>query len=747
MAKKRIVQSLLLRYMVSYVLLMAVLLAGVTLFINRGYANTIRANAVEANINKLSTIRYQHEEMIATLLNMGSQIGLSPYIRPFRLETEPMLAFHLKMQLAPYTLTNDFIDQLYLIFHEDDYLYSSATSVGLSMLVEKLLLYEDTPPAMVRALLRQERKSVTFLPAQNVQSILVDGHPRVVTAFVPISAGSLLSYGNLLCLVKESTYQRLFADEIFEPRNTYIIHQGSVLASLCSIDITDEAILRALDDMRDGAVLDLRIHGTDYLLIAQQNHRYDMAYVTLVPTASQQVNLLRERITFALFLLALSIPCVLLIYYFSRRHTLPIKELRRLANPETTSRDDFAAIHSGIEALNLRNQDLNTRLTQSIPVRRANLVKSFVKGRFLTREDALEAAVQLDMHIDRPYYVIALVGFSAQDAQEPDTTPLLDSLDAEVTGWCMELVAMEQHLFALFADSEDALHAWVWALHEREAYADATISLSNVHDDFMQAGNAYLEASTAYDNRFVMGRARILRFSDIGTAAVDIVPFTRTYLEGFRKALHSGDADSLTTRIDELFHYLGNTELSLFAFRMIYHNIIATMLGERIDQPGTGNRLDALQYYDVFTLSNCHSISDLDDILRKLCNDILLQRAPEERKVPSIIGDIVAYMRQNYADPMLSMSAIADHYGISAARLSLDFKEQIGMNPSDYLLLLRMEEAKAMLAGTEMSVKSIGLALGYYDASGFIRRFKHYAAMTPAQYRQSVKEKEDGGSK
>jgi two-component system response regulator YesN len=108
-----------------------------------------------------------------------------------------------------------------------------------------------------------------------------------------------------------------------------------------------------------------------------------------------------------------------------------------------------------------------------------------------------------------------------------------------------------------------------------------------------------------------------------------------------------------------------------------------------------------------------------------------------------VIRKIIGYMHKHYTDPMLSMSAIADAYGISAVRLSLDFKELSGMTPSEYLFLLRMEKAKELLSGTKMPVKDIGLAVGYYDASGFIRRFRQHMAMTPAQYRQMIGPKED----
>jgi len=81
MKRKGIIHSILLRYMISYAAVMAVLFFGVGVYMNNTYTNTIRANTVENNINKLGKIRYQHEANLTTLLSVGRQIGLSPYTR------------------------------------------------------------------------------------------------------------------------------------------------------------------------------------------------------------------------------------------------------------------------------------------------------------------------------------------------------------------------------------------------------------------------------------------------------------------------------------------------------------------------------------------------------------------------------------------------------------------------------------------------------------------------------------------
>jgi AraC-like DNA-binding protein len=730
--------------MISYAAIMAVLFIGVGIYMSNSYLTTIRGNMVESNINKLGRIRYQHEENLTTLLSVGREIGLSPYIKPFRLMEEPMRAYHLKMQLLPYTMTNDFPDQLYLIFNEDNYLYSSATSAGLEMFLEKLILFENTPPETLRAALRMQGNDMTVFPAQNVSGALADSvNNRMVAVIAPVSVGDRYSTGNILFLISESTYQRMFADEIYEPRSTYIFYGDQILAASRGLQVPDDIILGEVRENQDTLVKDLSLDGRQYLLTAQRGLKYNMQYATLIPMETVWAGMSRAQWGLGLFLLALSIPCMLLTFYFSRRHARPIKELRYLFKTAASVKDDFEAIHDGIEALVDRNEDLNTRLDQSLPVRRASFIRDFVKGRYPLRQDAVNAAGLLNMDIDKTCYVAVLIGAPARDGSEPNMDRIMTHIGEGVTGYGAELFALEQFLFVFFADSADALETWAWrALSDLQASeAGVAVALSNVHKEFAHAGNAYLEASTAYDNRFVMGNARVLRFSDVGAAAKDIVPFTRSYLEGFRNALRAGDERALSDRMDELFHYLGSTEMSLFAFRMIYNNVIGAMLSEHFDR--LGGDMDAFKYYDIFTLSGCRSIADLDDLLRKLCRDILSQREPESTQKHSVIRDIIGYMGEHYADPALSMSAIADAYGISAVRLSLDFKERSGMTPSEYLFLLRMEKAKEMLAETKLSVKDIGLSVGYYDASGFIRRFRRYMAMTPAQYRQTMGHKEE----
>lgn len=738
--KKVRFRSITLRYIISYAAVMAVLFIGIGIYVDNSYASAIHASIVEENTNRLSALRIQHEEKLSSLINIANQISLSPYIAPFLLEKNTMKAYNLIEYLASYN-ANSFFDQLYVIYHDDEYLYSSGTSVSIDAFTDHLMHYEGISPDSLREFLRKKDDRIYILPSMSVRSVLTsDTNKKMSTIIIPLRLDAKYTVGNAVFLVHDSAYQRMFADEIHQMRNMYIFSGNDVLSASRKIDIDDQTILNEISETDDVIRYITAEDGSGYILFSQRGTLLDMRYVSLIPQETVRMQTVRTRLAFSLFMLMLSIPCSLLTIYFSRKHVKPIKELQKSIGEDLSSGDGFTAIHRGIEALKGQNRALHSRLDESKNACIADFVKNFVKFRFSTREQAVNTATVLGMNIDRSFYCVTLMS-----AVFPDNNGLERLLafssdnERDVNGYGMEIIGQERYLFVLFADSQKSLETWVDNAKVFLASFDneAVIAVSGIHVDFSEATGAYLEAATAYDNRFVMGNEHVLRFSDVSAAAKDIEPFSRSYLDGFRKALYSGDANALHERIDELFQILKAKKFSLFAFRIIYNDIVSMLLNKYFSYDGVC--ADTIQYYDIFELSGCRKTSDLIDILRKLCNDILRK---EEQNIPnenSVIGQVIDYMRDNYTDPALSIGSIADIYGMSAASLSLKYKEQTGMYPSDYLLLLRMEKAKELLTRTKMSIQDIGTTVGYYDASSFIRRFKQHMGVTPKIYRKAMK--------
>lgn len=67
--------------------------------------------------------------------------------------------------------------------------------------------------------------------------------------------------------------------------------------------------------------------------------------------------------------------------------------------------------------------------------------------------------------------------------------------------------------------------------------------------------------------------------------------------------------------------------------------------------------------------------------------------------------------------------------------MSALYKQQCGENLTDFIMKVRIREAKALLAKDEFSILQIAKMVGYSTDVGFIRAFKKCEGHTPGQYR------------
>lgn len=97
-----------------------------------------------------------------------------------------------------------------------------------------------------------------------------------------------------------------------------------------------------------------------------------------------------------------------------------------------------------------------------------------------------------------------------------------------------------------------------------------------------------------------------------------------------------------------------------------------------------------------------------------------------------ICQEIVRYLYAHYLEDV-TLSALAGALGYSKYHVSHIFREKFGCSFSDYLGSLRVEHAKKLLTGTNLSVTEICYASGFNSERTFYRNFKRIYHMSPQQ--------------
>ena len=103
---------------------------------------------------------------------------------------------------------------------------------------------------------------------------------------------------------------------------------------------------------------------------------------------------------------------------------------------------------------------------------------------------------------------------------------------------------------------------------------------------------------------------------------------------------------------------------------------------------------------------------------------------------PSILVTKVSNYIQEHLSEAIKTEDIAKALYMGRSRLSTNFKKETGINISDYIMQIKIDEAKRLLRYSNKSFTSISMYLGFSSPSHFSKVFKQKTDMTPFEYRQ-----------
>jgi AraC-type DNA-binding domain-containing proteins len=108
-------------------------------------------------------------------------------------------------------------------------------------------------------------------------------------------------------------------------------------------------------------------------------------------------------------------------------------------------------------------------------------------------------------------------------------------------------------------------------------------------------------------------------------------------------------------------------------------------------------------------------------------------------KLRELIGISINFIHNNF-ERDISLGNIARFVFLSPSYFTRAFKDETGMSPISYLLKIRIDRARELLADTSLKISDIALSVGFSNQQRFNEMFKKYTKMTPLQYRKKVTE-------
>lgn len=110
--------------------------------------------------------------------------------------------------------------------------------------------------------------------------------------------------------------------------------------------------------------------------------------------------------------------------------------------------------------------------------------------------------------------------------------------------------------------------------------------------------------------------------------------------------------------------------------------------------------------------------------------------AAQDRKDGSTLA-ILRYIEAHFTEN-ITLKSLSERFHLHPVYLQRLFKEKHGLSPLEYAQKLRIDRAKTYLIASDITVEQIAEAVGFCNASYFIKVFREAVSMTPTSYRKKA---------
>lgn len=133
-------------------------------------------------------------------------------------------------------------------------------------------------------------------------------------------------------------------------------------------------------------------------------------------------------------------------------------------------------------------------------------------------------------------------------------------------------------------------------------------------------------------------------------------------------------------------------------------------------------------------LKKCTRLAEAIQVIRVKIRELLQASATNKQIKSQKLRQIENYISSRLSENITLMD-VANHLSLNSSYFSRFFKQETGMNFTDYVHNFKMKIACSLLKENQESIEMIAFRLGYMERTYFSKVFKKYVGVSPKDYR------------
>lgn len=448
------------------------------------------------------------------------------------------------------------------------------------------------------------------------------------------------------------------------------------------------------------------------------------------------------------------------------RNSAPINSMlsvmkEQFGKEEASERNEFDFLSGNIADMITKNKLLESELNRQLPLVRDAFLKRLIAGEFKTRDEIISAAKQADISMNQNTGYVGIVqinGYAGMDSveilNELSASRLLLKQTLADLGVDVLMTDMgSDKVVTLFFSREDGADKEQEAANITQTMEELAINVFNEYRITILAGFGDLftevtEVSLSYDqSKQALEYAVYMNKKGIIWSSEAQIENTTYYYpldseQRLISTIRAGELEEAKRIVRAII--VQNMEQRELSIEM-KHQLVGEMKGtflKLLDQKAFTEYSDIesvkRRVIDIGSSESLETIqNEFFDIMEELCG--LIANKKKDIHI-QIIKQIKDYTAKNYSDTELTLYRVAEQVERPEKYISQLFKEVTGVNFSDHLIKVRMDQAIILLKESGLTVDEIAVRVGYNSSHSFRRAFKRLMGVSPSAYRQSVDE-------
>ncbi|MGI6006826.1 MAG: response regulator transcription factor [Ruminococcus sp.] len=321
----------------------------------------------------------------------------------------------------------------------------------------------------------------------------------------------------------------------------------------------------------------------------------------------------------------------------------------------------------------------------------------------------------------------------------------------ELQDQCMELITCENDLgtCVLLNYPEGAFGDFRWRLkhirvnsanmHEISQDIHVTTGVGRPVRELMYIEQSYLDARSAVLNRIFLGTDKIIGVDEEapkGSAFKTGEIIDNSFRNQFRERVGMYDSKAVSQLLDQI------KERCLKTSGMDGNKIFLTvkelfdLFLLELKKSRSFSQEDEMREKFQKEFYRCTSVEEVFLRTFRLMRKYMEAELEASRQIEiKPVKLVKAYIQEHYTEP-IKLEELAELVGFNSAYLSTMFKKETGQTITEYILEVRMEQARELLKQKDIKINDIPEMIGLGDAKYFAKQFKKVSGLTPSQYRK-----------